>query len=253
MLRSLEGNQRIVQALRLPIGLPGAPVAIVSRDSEEDVVMADVLRPLIVRAAARARSANEREADGVVVRLVGRVLAIGEDRCAVAAALVSEIDPLMRRDFKLARLLVRTLNRAHVPVVGRHLIRSAEWEGSLEIDFFCVPVNFVGELDAIAGIACGEPNGLHEVGAFSLTFDLQGYPSWTVFDDGHLWRAADVRLWRTLLVFKVHVPRRPVLGIICGDREANRSREQLFVELLIENAGDVAISIQLHDVTRVLE
>ena len=70
MLRGFEGNQRIVQALRLPVGLAGAPVAVVPRESEEDVVVADVLRSLIVISAARARSADQREADGVVVRLV---------------------------------------------------------------------------------------------------------------------------------------------------------------------------------------
>src|SRR5690348_1417236 len=185
MFRSLEGNQRIVQALRLPIGLAGAPVSIVTGESENDVVVTEVLRALIVISPARARSANQREADGVVVRLIGCVLAIGENRRAIAATLISEIDPLVRSDFELARLFVWTLNRTHVPVVSRHLVRGAERERGLQIYLFCVPVDFVGEFDAIAGIPCSESNCLNEVGAFGLALDLQCNAGRTIFDYSH--------------------------------------------------------------------
>src|SRR5690349_11066269 len=185
MLCCLEGNQRIIQTLRLPIGLTGAPVAIVTSQSEDDIVMAEVLRALIVISPARAGSANEGEADGVVVRFIGCVLAIGENRRAIAATLIREIDPLVRSNFKLARLFVWTLNRTHVPVVSRHLVRGAERERGLQIYLFCVPVDFVGEFDAIAGIPCSESNCLNEVGAFGLALDLQCNAGRTIFDYSH--------------------------------------------------------------------
>jgi hypothetical protein len=66
----LEGDERIVEALRLPVSLAFAPTSGVPGDSVDELVMPDILRALVGITAARARSADKRKADGVVVRFV---------------------------------------------------------------------------------------------------------------------------------------------------------------------------------------
>src|SRR5216684_8515664 len=54
---SFEGDQRIIQALRLPVGLALPPAGGVPSDSIDEFVMSDILRSLISVAAPRARRA----------------------------------------------------------------------------------------------------------------------------------------------------------------------------------------------------
>src|SRR2546430_5294888 len=63
MLGGFEGNQRGVQPLPLPIGLPVAPTPGVAGDAVHKFVVPEVLRALVVISAGRAWSPNEREAD----------------------------------------------------------------------------------------------------------------------------------------------------------------------------------------------
>ena len=75
VLGRFEGDQRIVQALALPIGLRRAPVARVAGDAEEDFVMSPILVELVGVAGVAPGRAHQGQADGVVVELVRAVLA----------------------------------------------------------------------------------------------------------------------------------------------------------------------------------
>ena len=66
----LKRDEWIIEALRLPVGLALSPVAVMPSDSKYEFVMADILRALIRVAAASARSANQREANSVIVWFV---------------------------------------------------------------------------------------------------------------------------------------------------------------------------------------
>ena len=86
MFGSFKSDERIVQALRLPVGLALAPVGGVPGDSVDELVMSNILRALVGVSAARAGRANQGEPNGVVVRLVRSVLAVGQDGGAELAA-----------------------------------------------------------------------------------------------------------------------------------------------------------------------
>src|SRR5262245_40407596 len=221
----------------MPVGLSGAPVVCVTGKAEDDVVVSDILRALIVISAASSGGSDKRQAQSLVVRFVGGILAIGEHRSAVSAALVSKVDPLMRSHLKLPLFFIRTLNRADVPVVRGEIVAGAEREDCLEISFFSLPINQVSELDAVASIAPrGQANRLHELRTFSFALDLHSDARRTVLYDGDFRRATHIGAGSPLLVGKVHVPCRPMFGIVSGDRQANRRRQQFVIEFLVENA-----------------
>src|ERR1700731_1045924 len=118
MSRSLKGDERIIQALALPVSFGMAPVPGVTGDAVNELVMSDILRTLVRITTARARSSDQRQPDGVVVRLVRSVLAIGQNGRAEFAPRVCQVDPLVRRPFDLLRLSGAPLDRANPPVVG---------------------------------------------------------------------------------------------------------------------------------------
>src|SRR5438552_674170 len=123
MARTLEGNQRLIETLRLPIGLLLPPVARMTSQTIDQFVMAPVLRGLIgVRSSVAftdAGRADESEVDGFVVRFIRTVLAIRQNRGAIGSALIGEINPLVGRNFKPPVKCCRPLNGADVPIVGR--------------------------------------------------------------------------------------------------------------------------------------
>src|SRR6516162_5681335 len=92
-------DQWLIEALRLPIGFLRTPVAGVAGQTEDEVVVPPVLRGLVAVgaavAASKAGGVDQREAQGVVIRFVGAVFTVGENRRAVSPALVGEIEPLV--------------------------------------------------------------------------------------------------------------------------------------------------------------
>src|SRR5208282_6637736 len=88
MFRSLKCGQRVVQALRLPVGLRFAPARRVSCDPVDELVMTKILRPLVCISAASSGSSDQRQSNRIVIRLVRSVLAIGQDGRAELAARV---------------------------------------------------------------------------------------------------------------------------------------------------------------------
>src|SRR3954454_9915084 len=105
----------------LPIGLRIPPSGGMAGNAIGEFVMAEILRPLVGISAANAGGANQSQADGVIVRLVRSVLAVGQDGGPELSAHISEIDPLVRGNFELLRFRRGALDGADVPIVGRHL------------------------------------------------------------------------------------------------------------------------------------
>ena len=83
---ALEGDERIAETIRLPVGLRFAPTAGVPCQAEYEFVMTPVLVCLIgvsLRTSIGGRlhsgRAQKRQPDGMVIRLVGAVLEFGQD------------------------------------------------------------------------------------------------------------------------------------------------------------------------------
>src|SRR5260370_30918920 len=95
---ALKSDERLIQALRLPISLLFAPVAPMRGEAIHEFMMTQVLRRLIAVTCTwtEARRAHQRQANRSVVRFVGSVLAIRQHGHAESAALIRQIDPLSR-------------------------------------------------------------------------------------------------------------------------------------------------------------
>src|SRR6516165_6636255 len=112
----------------------------------------------------------------MVVRLIRTVLAIRKNGRSKGPAHVSKVDPLMGRHFKLLRLGGWALDCANIPVVCRHTIGGTQRKHSLQVRFFCVPIDDVSELDAPAGISRRQAYDLDKPRSRALTCDFEGYP-----------------------------------------------------------------------------
>src|SRR6267378_2406204 len=161
MFRAFESDQRLIQTVSLPVGPRFAPIVAVSSQTEQDFVSAQVLSSLIGIGATSSRRAQQRQPQSFVVRFIRGVLTVCEYGYAVGSILIRQIDPLMRGDFELTFFGIRSLNRADVPVVRGHLVRSGERKRSFQICFFSLPIDHVAEFDAIAGITGSKTHGLN--------------------------------------------------------------------------------------------
>src|SRR2546422_3155101 len=186
MRRTLKSNQRLIESIRLPVGLRLTPITGVARKSEQNFMTANVLSALIRVATARAGRANQRQADRLIVRFIRSILAVGQQSHTIRATLVGEIDPLMRGDLELSLFFIRALDGPDVPVVSRKIVRRAERKRRFQICFLRLPINHVTEFDAIAGVACRETYSLNELRRFSLAFDFDRHARWSGLDDVNL-------------------------------------------------------------------
>src|SRR5438045_7131712 len=104
-------------------------------------MVADVLRRLVGITSVHTRRADQSQANGIFVWLVGTVLAIGQNGRAKFTTHISEIDPLVRRNLEFAGFSAGPLNGAYVPVVGGQAVGSAERKSCFEVRLFGVPVD----------------------------------------------------------------------------------------------------------------
>src|SRR5580704_8319932 len=163
MFSCFEGDQGLIEALGLPVGRLRSGV---TGDAVDEFVMSPIVAGLISVLLADAGRINQCEAEGLVVGLVGTVLAIGENGGAELAGFVGQVDPLMGGDFEFSLIVVGAANSPDVPVVGGFGVRGGQREGGFQGGFADFPVDGVGDFDAIAGVAGGEADGLDEFGAF---------------------------------------------------------------------------------------
>src|SRR5205814_2343143 len=137
---------------------------------------------------------------------------------AITAALVGEIDPLMRGDLELSLFFIWALDGPNVPVVSRQIVRRAERKGRFQICFLRLPIDHIAELDAIAGVPRRETYRLNELRGFSLAFDFDGHAHGSGFADSNPGFARNKTSRRALLVFEIHIPRRPLPRIVGRNR-----------------------------------
>ena len=88
---------------------------------------------------------------------------------------------MVRSHFELARFFVRALNRSDVPVVSCHFVAGAKRERGFQVRFFGIPIDAVGELDAIAGISGRQAHDLNKFRALGFALHPESDSCWTVF------------------------------------------------------------------------
>ena len=191
------------------------------RNPENKFVVSQILRALIRITSARSRRTNECQSNGVIIRLVRSVLAIRENCGAEFSGRIGQINPLVRRDFELFRLRGRPLDCADVPVISRPLVRSRKSKRRLQIGFLRVPIDHVGKLHALPRVPGRQADGLHELRSSCFSGNFHSHPCRPVFRHTNLRRASDICLRGGLLLLPVHIPRRPLLRIVIGNRKTN--------------------------------
>ena len=124
-----EGAHGVVEAITLPIRSGRSPSTRVADEPKRKFMVAPVLVGLVrVRAAEGLHSGGtkQRQADGVVCRLIGAVFAIGENGDSVVPGFVRQVDPAVREHLELPLLRIGPLDRAEILVVGSVGIRGAQ-------------------------------------------------------------------------------------------------------------------------------
>ena len=105
------------------------------------------------------------------------------------------------------------------------MVRDSERERCLEVGFSGVPVDYVAELDALACIARRKPDGLNKPGARGFARNLQRDAGGAALDFSNLSRTRNELPGRRLLLIPIHVPRRPLPGVVVGNGQSRRRGE----------------------------
>ena len=122
MRRCRERAQGLVEPVRARHDAALLPAARVAGHGVGDVVPSEVLRALVLVAAARARRVEQGQAHGVVVGLIRAELAVVEHAHAVAAVLVGQVEPFVLGHLVLLGFVVAAQDHAHFIVIGRQRI-----------------------------------------------------------------------------------------------------------------------------------
>ena len=92
-----------------------------------------------------------------------------------------------------------------------------------------------------------------KVDVFGLAGDFDSDAGGAVFDDVGGNGVIGEGAWGGLLLIELHVPGGVFLGGVVGDGEADGGAEELFVQGLVEDAGDVAVGVEFDEVAGIFE
>ena len=160
MSDGLERAERLVERRGLPWNPTPGPVLLVTADRIPETVRPKV--PLLVGATGAVvlrRGVDQCQTQLVVRRFVPAVLAVVQDRHAVRAIPICQIDPLMPGHLVLVVvgpssvapvLAVRSFDHSPPEVVRRFLVRDAERERRLEQCLVFVPIDPGVDLDRLS-------------------------------------------------------------------------------------------------------
>src|SRR6267154_6294252 len=104
----------------------------------------------------KARRAEQRQPNRMVVAFVRDVLDIGKNRSAVRATLIGKVHPVMRANLELTFGCSWPLHRSDVPTVGCYFVAGCQRKYRFKIGGFAIPVDGVRKFNPVACIAGGE-------------------------------------------------------------------------------------------------
>src|SRR5438067_49991 len=154
----------------------------------------------------------------------------------------------MRCNLKLALISVGPLNCADLPVIRGVLVGSTQREAGLQVCGKRSPINGVSKLYTIARITYRKADGLHELRILRLARDLKSDANRAILLDSNLGEPADVGARRCLLLLEIHVPGRVDLWRIIGDGKPDRTGQELLLQILVIDTGDVALIIEMDNI-----
>ena len=206
---SPESERRLIEARRLPDGAALPPVSRVAVEGVAEAVPAVVLAPLVAELPEHARRAQQRQAQGRVVRLVPAVLGVAQDRHSEAPIGRGEVGPLLSGHFVLVLGVVGPLDRAQPQVVGGGRMGDRQRESRLEQSPPGVPVDSGLDFQPISATAASQPQTLDEARFPGRSPDLEPDPSRTALDDPDLRRTSDPLRLPAVQVLVAYLPGRP--------------------------------------------
>ena len=120
------------------------------------MVYAVIERPLVRIALLGRRGMEQRQAQRIVRRLVPAVFAVVENRHAVAAVGIRQIDPFLGRHFIGRFGVVAALDEAQSEVVSRLRVGHGTREFGFQQHVAARPVDRVAHVDAVVVAAVGQ-------------------------------------------------------------------------------------------------
>ena len=146
----------------------------------------------------------------------------------------------MLRNFVFLGIIVAALDGADLNVIRGLRIGDGQWEAGFEASFLRLPVDCIGDFDAITRGAGGEADALHEARSLGFAAHIERHADRPALHYAHFRGAGDVGPRRIVPIIPVHVPRREIRGILIEKRQPRRGRERLAIVLLVEYRRDVA-------------
>ena len=198
---------------------------------------------------------EQRQAQRVVRRLVPTVFAVVENRHAVAAVGIRQIDPFLGRHFIGRFGVVAALDEAQPEVVSRLRVGHGTREFGFQQHVAARPVDRVAHVDAVVVAAVGQRHVLHELRGAVAALHFERGAHGPLFGD----RNAHVAVDRTpgLVHRLLHdLPRRiAVRRVALEDRHAEclALGHQLAAGMLVADRADIAVGVQLDAVDPVFE
>ena len=184
-------------------------------------------------------------------RLVPTILAVGENRNAIAIGRHTMVGPLVAAHLILVAATDSALNSAKRNVVSVVCVAECKREINLEHTFVCLPIYLVYTLHTVVqGI---HTNVLHERGAFLLTLDAQGFSQRTIFHKFHLHCLGNIRRRGSTHICITYFPSGPCVFVVVDELLADCRTDESTEILLVVEIRDVAISIYCNTISAVGE
>ena len=218
-----------------------------------ETVAAEILIPLMSELTDHSWRAQERQAEGRIVRLVPAVLRVVEHREAAAGFLRGEICPLLGWHLVPLTAIVAAFDDSQPEVIGGFGAGGRDPKYRLEKPSPGLPFHFVENLQPPAGVTSGERDPLVEDGARGLPSNLQAPPDRSGFQNADAGRSRDSLGRGAGDVVEEHFPRRPPCRAIVQQLETSGCRQQLALETLVEEAGEISTGVELDPVELVLQ
>ena len=137
-------------------------------------------------------------------------------------------------------VVVAAFDFAQVPVVSCLGIGNGQRKFRLERTALALPVDGIGNFDAVACVTRGQTDHLHKLRTFRVALDAERHAHRAVFRNLNLRRAVHITARRIFMIVPIHVPGRVLMRGFIQKIQPGRRGQQFAAGLFVKNARDVA-------------
>ena len=190
------------------------------------------------------RRVQEGQANGIVVILIHAVFAVVENRNAEGSVLVRDVRPFLNRNLRLVVVIIRALDRAEAEVIGRGRVACGQIELRLQQFALLLPIDRVVHTDNLA--SGGKADYLRICRIAVRAGKLDRHTGRTFLQN------LDARVGDIIvpelggIILKIQLPCSPVDVAFIKQREPDGIAENLLIQLLVGDAGDIAVFVNIH-------